>query len=431
MAVKSVEPYTGSEPYIFISYAHVDKEQVYPILDEMGRLGYRLWWDKAIVPAKDWMAEIEKHLEGAESMVLFSSKAAFASKNVMKEIKYAVNYKNEEFVLSVFLEPMPDKQFPYPKDSGLNLYLGSVQFMKYFERTSDAAFYKELSKPDVLPVVTRQRDLAEELRIAKVRIQELEAENKHLSVEHRQLTARILALKEELNTENGRSKALASENEILKAERVKLNERIKVLEAQPIAPPKPKVVLTKGQKAYSFAGYNWRVLDVKEGRALLLSENVIEPRAYNVGDTATTWAECTLRKYLNGEFYNGFSGEDRGRILRTHNRNPKNPWYDTAGGNDTDDHIFLLSLEEVFGYFGTYAKVPKQEGSIWVDDAYNDERKCSDLKEAGSWWWLRSPGGHPNRAAHVNFDGIVDLFGDPVHGSCGGVRPALWLNLES
>ncbi|MDR3313199.1 MAG: toll/interleukin-1 receptor domain-containing protein, partial [Oscillospiraceae bacterium] len=71
MAVKSVEPYTGSEPYIFISYAHADKEQVYPILEEIGKLGYRLWWDEALVATEQWKAVISRHLKQAAIMVLF------------------------------------------------------------------------------------------------------------------------------------------------------------------------------------------------------------------------------------------------------------------------------------------------------------------------------------------------------------------------
>ncbi|MDR0883262.1 MAG: DUF6273 domain-containing protein [Oscillospiraceae bacterium] len=41
------------------------------------------------------------------------------------------------------------------------------------------------------------------------------------------------------------------------------------------------------------------------------------------------------------------------------------------------------------------------------------------------WWWLRSPGINPHNAANVNDDGNVNLNGNNVNNSSGGVRPAL------
>ena len=42
MRTIALTPYEGEQPYIFISYAHKDSEQVYPILEELNRLGYRV-----------------------------------------------------------------------------------------------------------------------------------------------------------------------------------------------------------------------------------------------------------------------------------------------------------------------------------------------------------------------------------------------------
>jgi hypothetical protein len=93
-----------------------------------------------------------------------------------------------------------------------------------------------------------------------------------------------------------------------------------------------------------FGSYGWRVLDVSEGKALLLSEYILEFMAYNEEVAETTWETCTLRAYLNGEFLNNFGTDDRARIAPMRNSNKDNQWYGTSGGNDTDDYIFLLSL---------------------------------------------------------------------------------------
>ena len=96
-----------------------------------------------------------------------------------------------------------------------------------------------------------------------------------------------------------------------------------------------------------FGPYEWRVLDVQDGKALIITENVIEERKYNEESKDVTWETCTLRKYLNGGFLRKLTGEQQRRIAETRVINENNPQYGTKGGNDTSDRIFLLSLEEV------------------------------------------------------------------------------------
>lgn len=58
-----------------------------------------------------------------------------------------------------------------------------------------------------------------------------------------------------------------------------------------------------------FGNYNWQVLEIKGGKALILSERILEQRAYNHTNTDITWANCSLREYLNGDFYDSFDDE--------------------------------------------------------------------------------------------------------------------------
>ncbi|MCL2698664.1 MAG: DUF6273 domain-containing protein, partial [Oscillospiraceae bacterium] len=111
-----------------------------------------------------------------------------------------------------------------------------------------------------------------------------------------------------------------------------------------------------------FGGYDWRVLEVKDGRALLLSDKVLELRPYHNTFANITWADSDIRTYLNGEFFNSFSATDRARIVQMSNTNPDNPWFGTAGGANTQDRIFLLSLDELVRYFGDADQLAKPEG---------------------------------------------------------------------
>lgn len=196
-----------------------------------------------------------------------------------------------------------------------------------------------------------------------------------------------------------------------------------------------------------FGKYSWRVLEIKNGSALVIAENIVELRAYHNKAGAITWADCELRKYLNGEFYNCFTQEDRARIISTPLVNADNPWFDIIGGDDTEDKIFLLSIEEVackyFGDSSENLRIPNGKYKYWFTrkDANNSKRTATYLGYAW-WWWLRSPGRKQVKAAYVHGDGNIGIQGNnalkcnlsgvyhPANNDVrGGIRPALWLAL--
>ena len=191
-----------------------------------------------------------------------------------------------------------------------------------------------------------------------------------------------------------------------------------------------------------FGPYSWRVLDVQNNKALILSERIIEKRPYDSGNENATWETCELRRYLNGEFYNSFSTEEKARIAEMPIPNNNNSWYGTSGGNATNDKIFLLSIEEVVKYFGDSGDLKNRKGwyeennndvlkdgkGYYINDEYNSARKAVDADGTASWWRLRSPGGYSVSAAYVGPDGRFSI-GGVVHANSGGLRPALWLNL--
>jgi hypothetical protein len=205
-----------------------------------------------------------------------------------------------------------------------------------------------------------------------------------------------------------------------------------------------------------FGNYEWRVLEVREDKALLLSEYVTEFRAYHaeafpedeimteekfIDRFYTTWAECDLRAYLNGPFYKAFGEDVRARIVQTHNENKDNQWYGTPGGEDTDDYIFLLSLEEVVKYFGDSRQLAyRPDDNIrYISDPFDKLRIATTVvvssqgRRAGSAmdWWLRSPGIDSGTAAEVNYGGVINVDGFGVEGgNSSAVRPALWVIVD-
>lgn len=192
----------------------------------------------------------------------------------------------------------------------------------------------------------------------------------------------------------------------------------------------------------TFGKYEWRVLDIQDKRALIITENIIDQRPYHNAYQPVTWAESALRNYLNVDFYNTFDTEDRHRIVSVDIKNDDNQWYGTPGGPDTNDHIFLLSLEEVCKYFGdSLSKLhnPGKNQRYWFErkDENNVKRIAKLEGKTGAWWWwLRSPGRVSVKAVYIfGTDGNIGIQGNNVlkgnlsDGKCtGGVRPALWLS---
>ena len=193
----------------------------------------------------------------------------------------------------------------------------------------------------------------------------------------------------------------------------------------------------------SFGNYNWCVLDIQNNTALIITEYILEWRSYHDVYKDITWADCSLRKYLNGEFYDKFAANDKSRIIPVLNKNPDNKWYGSKGGADTQDNIFLLSIEEVVcKYFGDSSSKLYNRGKnqrYWFErkDENNSKRMARlEDKTWHTWWWLRSPGRVNVKAVYIHGNGDIGIQGNNIlkgnisDGFCaGGVRPALWLKL--
>jgi len=209
-------------------------------------------------------------------------------------------------------------------------------------------------------------------------------------------------------------------------------------ETEPVVPtPMPTVGDT-----IQFGDYEWRVLDIQGDNILLLSENILEQRAYHPCYAGVTWEISKLREYLNEEFINNFDQADRDKIIETKLSNPDNIWYGIAGGNDTQDKIFILNLEEVDRYFGNSGdylskRRKKYDNGQWIFDEKgwilsneHDSSRVAKHNGLASFWWLRSPGYSDSTVAYVSTPGNIPPNGDRVCIGRGGVRPALWIKVS-
>ncbi len=170
----------------------------------------------------------------------------------------------------------------------------------------------------------------------------------------------------------------------------------------------------------------WRVLAAEGGKALLISEKGLDCRMYHGDNTTMTWENCDLRKWLNGEFMReSFTQQEQADILTTSTPNPGSTVHGAAGGNDTEDKVFLLNVDEAERYFAD------DQSRMTDPTPYTQARGAFINERTGKvWWWLRSPGYYVSDAAGVNYLGQLHKSGDNVSTTNNAVRPAMWVKAD-
>lgn len=170
----------------------------------------------------------------------------------------------------------------------------------------------------------------------------------------------------------------------------------------------------------------WLVLEVKDGKALVVSKYALDCKQYNTSNTDVTWETCTLRKWLNNDFINAaFSSYEKAMIPTVTVSADKNS---TNPGNATQDQVFLLSITEANKYFGSdSARQCKPTDYAFANGAYVNS------VNGNCGWWLRSPGVtqySAHSAAYVHNSGGVYESGSDVDIGTSAVRPAMWISIK-
>lgn len=201
-------------------------------------------------------------------------------------------------------------------------------------------------------------------------------------------------------------------------------------------------------KHISFGTYQgeeieWRVIDAddEDGTILLLSEYGLDILPYQEGDHHfnVTWADCSLRRWLNEEFYaEAFTGEEQKKILpstsegfpKYNSRMPGMP-YDKLE-RETEDKIFLLSYTEVQEYIPCDAneEAAEERRCNLTEYAKNKANPYLIADDASYGWWLcaGSRSENQNWPYTVSAYGGMDSHVDPLeYHTDYAVRPAMWI----
>ncbi len=158
----------------------------------------------------------------------------------------------------------------------------------------------------------------------------------------------------------------------------------------------------------------WRVLERNADNLLVIAEQGLDCEPYNTDFVSIDWADCTLRRWLNSEFYNkAFNEQERKCIVQTSIVNDAGP--------KTDDRVFLLSVDEAERLFANDERCAYPTEYAVENGVFTYNNGCP--------WWLRSRGNYGGDfAAYVFTDGGVCGNGG-VNIDSRAVRPAFKIAL--
>ena len=113
----ALAPYQGQEPYIFLSYSHLDGEQAAEIIRGMNANGFRVWYDEGLVPGKEWDENIARTIMRCSYFTALMSRNYLDSANCRDELNFARDKKLP--LLLIYLE---DIELP----AGMEMRLGRM-----------------------------------------------------------------------------------------------------------------------------------------------------------------------------------------------------------------------------------------------------------------------------------------------------------------
>lgn len=169
----------------------------------------------------------------------------------------------------------------------------------------------------------------------------------------------------------------------------------------------------------------WQVLAVEDGRILVISRDGLDAQKYHAAFTAVTWKESSICKWLNSTFLRAaFSEEEQATIVPVTIPSVTNPQTGLDTGEDAQNRIFLLSIDELQTY------LPDQKARQAQATPYAISRGVSeDVNYGTCGYWLRNVGNAPQYASYVYYYGDICYEGTSARSSFAAVRPAMWIEV--
>ena len=141
--------YAGSEPFVFVCYAHSDGDLVYPEIRRLQESDFHLWYDEGISPGVEWSEVLAQRIEQCTEFLYFVTPTSVVRENCRRELNFALDQRCA--ILAVHLE---ETEVP----SALKLSLSHRQAIlayehprpQYQEKLDQAIRDAAIGRPDAL-----------------------------------------------------------------------------------------------------------------------------------------------------------------------------------------------------------------------------------------------------------------------------------------
>lgn len=163
----------------------------------------------------------------------------------------------------------------------------------------------------------------------------------------------------------------------------------------------------------------WIVLDTDGSSIYAVAKYGIECKKYNEKKEAVSWETCTLRQWLNDEFYTtAFSEAEISHISETYAD------YTTLDGSfHVYDKVSLMSMAEVKEYFSSQgARRAAPTPHAVKNGAYKNSSQNAAV------WWLRDTGKEYTRPGYVDHEGKMYNYGIICTNYTDCVRPSITIS---
>ena len=425
----------------FISYKSEDSERVGEITRRLNEMGVPMWYDYGIEKGELWEKEINRNIKDSEAVIIFATKSLFAANDTWVRIEFDVAkmYGKKRYV--VWLDDLDPYEHPEDVHDDMKIWYWNVarlQGIKVAGKSVDQIAWNIVTefhliqgrKPQppspsyqpTAPKAEKPASVSQSTNPYKPSVPKLELKPASVSQPVSQPQPNPAVNSVPNKTQPAAAKSVKHTPLIVTVAIVLVAAIVCGIWArsnpandstESVKPLSELESVSVGDH-FTFGNYpqgangevqpiEWRVLAVRDGKAFVISEKLLDCVQYNESYINVTWETCTLRKWMNDDFLNkAFTSNEQAEIANVTNQNPDNSSYGTSGGNTTQDKIFALSIDEAGKYFGNNddrRAAPTEyaiKNGAWTSDSYS----LSTGEKAG-WWWLRSPGGNTSVATSI------------------------------
>ena len=198
--------------------------------------------------------------------------------------------------------------------------------------------------------------------------------------------------------------------------------------------------------SYSFESYSkkqaieWRILDIKDGKALLWSELCLDIMSYNEHfRDCCDWRNSSIREWLRDRFtcdYSSFAAftesREKNAICSTDVEESKNSKSGRVSGKISRQKAFILSKEEIERY-ALSKEILAARATPYAKQEFGyrlGKRKWRQNYITGFGYWLRTPGATDVTQTVIDEDGQINEGGVDGRFADLGVRPAIWVDYK-